>query len=328
VNKTLAYWPATETRERQELLRDLLRKTHDPTQVRATILGDTPHDHDLWRRLTTDLGTTAVLAPESINGLGLGHEDFAAIATELGRVLYTGPYFGSGVLAQGALLSLIDGRGDPAAAKLAQEVVAGTTVATLAFLDEKGRWTADSVAVTADEESDRWRLRGVRHLVVDARRVDVFCVFAQTADCVGLFAVDAASATVEPIASIDPTRPIGTVTFDGAFATQLATGDAAAAAVDAAVTLGRLAVAAECVGGAEAALELSVGYAQNRRQFSRPIGSFQAVKHKCAEALIANEAAQATVSYAAWALDDGSPEADAALLAAKIAGVKAFVRAA
>ena len=95
--------------------------------------------------------------------------------------------------------------------------------------------------------------------------------------------------------------------------------------MEAAVRLARLAIAAEGVGAAEEALRLMVSYAKSRYQFGRPIGGFQAVKHKCAEALIAIEAAKATVSYASWALDDGSPEADLAVLAAKIASVEAFV---
>jgi alkylation response protein AidB-like acyl-CoA dehydrogenase len=315
---TLAYWPSVDTRERRDLLRELLHEAHDPANARPAILGDAPYDPVLWRRLTGDLGATAVLAPESIGGLGLGYEDFAAVTAELGRVLYSGPFFGSGVLALGALLSLTG----KDATQLAGEVAQGTTVAALAFLDDRGRWTPATDAVRTDGDG---RLTGRQHLVVDAPRAQVFVVYAGDA---GLFAVDAADATVEPVESIDPTRALGTVVLAGAPATRLASGAAAVDAIEAAMTLGRLAVAAECVGGAEAALELSVDYAKSRRQFGRPIGSFQAVKHKCAEALIANEAAKAALSYAAWALDDSSPETDTALLAAKIAGVEAFVRAA
>jgi alkylation response protein AidB-like acyl-CoA dehydrogenase len=327
----LAYWPASDTLDRRAALRDLLRQRHDPAQVRAAVLGDEPYDQDLWRRLATDMGATAILAPESLDGLGLGYEDFAVAVGELGRVLYTGPFFGSGVLALGALLSAADNPGDAApdaAASLARQVASGQSVAALAFMNAGGRWAPGEPAVTAVAAPDAaggWRLTGRAHLVVNAPQAQVFCVAAAAGATAGLFAVAAAAADVAAIESIDPTRSLGTVTLEQAPADLLASGEAAQEAIRAAIRLGRLAVAAECVGGAEEALRLTVDYAQSRRQFGRPIGAFQAVKHKCAEALIAIEAAKATVSYASWALDDGSPEADLAVLAAKIASVAAFL---
>jgi alkylation response protein AidB-like acyl-CoA dehydrogenase len=327
----LAYWPSKDTLDRRAALRDLLRQRHDPGQARAAILGDEPYDQDLWRRLVTDMGAAAILAPETLDGLGLGYEDFAVTAGELGRVLYTGPFFGSAVLALGALLAVagMDSSGtgaEPgAAAGLAQQVAGGQTVATLAFMDARGHWTSAGDAVSAAETGTGWRLTGRRHLVVNAPQAQVFCVTAATPAGLGLFAVAAADARVDEVESIDPTRSHGTVTLDQAPAVLLARGDAAGQAVDAAVRLARLAIAAEGVGAAEEALRLMVSYAKSRHQFGRPIGGFQAVKHKCAEALIAIEAAKATVSYASWALDDGSPEADLAVLAAKIASIEAVV---
>jgi alkylation response protein AidB-like acyl-CoA dehydrogenase len=327
----LAYWPSRDTLDRRAALRDLLRQRHDPGQARAAILGDEPYDQDLWRRLVTDMGAAAILAPEALDGLGLGYEDFAVTAGELGRVLYTGPFFGSAVLALGALLAVAgtDSTGAGAAAGLARRVAGGQTVATLAFMDARGRWTSAQDAVSAAETGTGtgtgWRLTGRRHLVVNAPQAQVLCVTATTPAGLGLFAVAAGDARIDEVESIDPTRSLGTVTLDQAPAGLIARGDAARQAVDAAVRLARLAIAAEGVGAAEEALRLMVSYAKSRHQFGRPIGGFQAVKHKCAEALIAIEAAKATVSYASWALDDGSPEADLAVLAAKIASIEAVV---
>jgi alkylation response protein AidB-like acyl-CoA dehydrogenase len=327
----LAYWPSRDTLDRRAALRDLLRQRHDPGQARAAILGDEPYDQDLWRRLVTDMGAAAILAPEALDGLGLGYEDFAVTAGELGRVLYTGPFFGSAVLALGALLAVAgtDSTGTGAAADLARQVAGGQTVATLAFMDTRGRWTSAQDAVSAAETGTGtgtgWRLTGRRHLVVNAPQAQVLCVTATTPAGLGLFAVAAGDARIDEVESIDPTRSLGTVTLDQAPAGLIARGDAARQAVDAAVRLARLAIAAEGVGAAEEALRLMVSYAKSRHQFGRPIGGFQAVKHKCAEALIAIEAAKATVSYASWALDDGSPEADLAVLAAKIASIEAVV---
>jgi acyl-CoA dehydrogenase len=201
-------------------------------------------------------------------------------------------------------------------------------------MDSRGRWSQAGYATSAEDTEDAvtavsspagWRLTGRRHLVVNAPQAGLFCVPAGTPDGPGLFAVRAAAAEVTAVDSIDPTRSLGTVTLRQAPADLIASGQAASLAVPAAVRLARLAMAAEGAGAAEEALRLMVSYAQSRRQFGRPIGAFQAVKHKCAEALIATEAAKATVSYAAWALDDGSAEADLAILAAKIASTDAFL---
>jgi alkylation response protein AidB-like acyl-CoA dehydrogenase len=327
----LAYWPSGDTLDLRAALRDLLRQRHDPAQVRAAILGDEPYDQDLWRRLTTEMGATAILAPQALDGLGLGYEDFAVAVGELGRVLYTGPYFGSGVLALGALLSVTSAEAAAgaaavsSAADLARQVAGGQVVATLAFMNAAGRWAPGEAAVTAEETASGWQLTGRRYLVLNASQARVLCLAATIGSDVALFAVGAGEVEAAAVESIDPTRSLATVTLERAPAELLARGERAEAAVQAAIRLGRLAIAAECVGGAEEALRLTVDYAQSRRQFGRPIGAFQAVKHKCAEALIAIEAAKATVSYASWALDDGSPEADLAILAAKIASVEAFV---
>jgi alkylation response protein AidB-like acyl-CoA dehydrogenase len=319
-----AYWPSGETLERRAVLRDLLRQRHDPEKARAAILGDEPYDQDLWRLLTADMGVTAILAPEALGGLGLGYEDFAMAVGELGRVLYTGPFFGSSVLALGALLPGADAAGP--AADLARQIIGGQTVAALAFMDARGRWAPDTADIVSAAESPAgWRLTGRRYLVVNAPEAQVFCVPASTPTGPGLFAVSAGDAAVARVDSIDPSRSLGTVTLQHAPAHLLAGGPAAGLAVAAAVRLARLAMAAEGVGAAAEALRLMVSYAQSRRQFGRPIGGFQAVKHKCAEALIAIEAAKATVSYAAWALDDDSAEADLAILAAKIASSGAFL---
>jgi alkylation response protein AidB-like acyl-CoA dehydrogenase len=347
-DEPLAYWPGADTLERRAVLRDLLRKQHDPVSVQAAVLGDEPYDEVLWRRLTSDMGAAAILVPESLGGLGLGYEDFAVVAGELGRVLYTGPFFGSAVLALAALLSLartqdgagpgddaqsgdgarLGAAGTGAAAALIEQIAEGHLVATLAFLDSRGRWDSGQPGVAAVESAGGWQLTGRHHLVVNAAQAQVFCVLATAGAELSLFAVRAADVGVTPVESIDLTRGLGTVTLEGAPATRLGRGAAARDAVTAAVGLGRLAIAAESVAGAEAALRLMVDYANSRRQFGRPIGSFQAIKHKCADALIAVEEAKATVSYASWALDDGSPEAAPAVLAAKIAATEAFVKVA
>jgi alkylation response protein AidB-like acyl-CoA dehydrogenase len=328
-DEPLAYWPAEESLQRRAVIRDFLHEHHDPARVRASVLGDQPYDQNLWQRLAADMGVAAIMVPERLGGLGLGYEDLAVVAGELGRVLYSGPFFGTEVLALGALLSAADAGGPATAAAeaLIRQVAEGQTAA-LAFMDADGRWDSGSPGVAAVEAIGGWELTGRRHLVVDALSAEVLCVLATIGADPALFAVKVGDAQVESVESIDPTRALGVVAFQQARGELLARGQAASRAIDAAVQLARLVAAAECAAGAEEALRLMVDYAQSRRQFGRPIGSFQAVKHKCADALIVTEAAKAVTSYAAWALDDGSPEAGPAVLAAKIAGTRAFVKTA
>jgi alkylation response protein AidB-like acyl-CoA dehydrogenase len=310
------YAPAEDVLLRRAALRRLLTDRHGPAAVHPRIVGDEPADPALWRELAAEMGVCAVLVPAELDGLDLGYADFAMIAGELGAVLYGGPFWGTAVLALPALLAVREEQGE--AADLVRAAAAGELTLALAFR---------GATATLPREVDG-RLSGRAALVVDADAADVLCVVAASGDGLGLFAVDRADAGVVPVESIDPTRRLADVTFDGAPARRLA-GDAGTRhAIAAAVRAGRIAAAAEAVRGAEETLRLAVAYARQRVQFGRPIGVHQAVKHKCADGLIAVETAKATLGYACAAADDGAPDADDAVLAAKVTATDAYVRVA
>ncbi|WNI18999.1 acyl-CoA dehydrogenase family protein [Actinacidiphila sp. ITFR-21] len=330
----LAYFTPPDTLQRRAALASMLTRELDFDNVRPQLLGDQPYDTRLWKTLIGEVGLGGVLAPESAGGLQLRFEDFATTTAELGRRLYPGPHFGSVTLALGALTPLLEtAAGERPAAgtvpELAASVVSGDVIAALAFMDDAGSWPPDGAGVTAARGPDGgWTLTGTRGLVVNASQAGTLVVLADADGEPALLAVNTSAARLTDLDSIDPTRPLARVALDAAPGVLLASGPQAVRAVEHAVTVARVAIAAEAVGGAEAALHEAVDYSLQRRQFNRPIGGFQSIKHLCADGLIATQAAIAALSYATWALDDGSAEAPAALLAAKIAATDTYLKVA
>jgi alkylation response protein AidB-like acyl-CoA dehydrogenase len=308
------YAPSDEALATRAALRRLLGDRHDPRQVHERIVGDAPYDPALWQQLARDVGVCAVLAPAGIGGLGLGYAEFAVVAGELGAVLYTGPFWGTAVLGMPVLLSLAGA--SPAAAELARRVTAGELNVALAHRDSSGL------------RVDAARLSGRARLVVDAAAAGLLLVVAEHHGERGLFAVQPGDVRIEEVESIDPTRRLGDVVFDEAPAEVIASGSAVDDALAVAALTARVAVAADAVRGAEEALALAVEYAKQREQFGRPIGVHQAVKHKCADGLIAVQTAKAALAYACAAMDAGAAGASVAVTAAKLAGVDAYLRVA
>jgi alkylation response protein AidB-like acyl-CoA dehydrogenase len=313
----LEYFPSEDTRALRGAVRDWVAGSTGGARTAAQRLGDEPWDPALWRGIA-GLGVGELLLPESLGGMGRGYEDLAASLEEIGRGLLATPVLGSLAFALGALLP---GRGE-GTADLARQVAAGEVVAALAVGDAAGDWHGTRPVATA--AGDGYTVDGAAGIVVDAPRAGVLLVFAERSGVLGLYRVD--GARLHPRPALDPSQEVADVRFDGAPAQLLI--EPADAALAHALRLGRLAVAALSIGGAEAALDEAVQYALARRQFGRPIAQFQAVKHLCADALLAIQQARAVLAYATWALDDGSPEAERALLAAKIAATDAYVAAA
>jgi alkylation response protein AidB-like acyl-CoA dehydrogenase len=312
----LDYFPSEDTQALRGAVRAWVTGNTGGARSVAQRLGDEPWDPATWRSIAGDLGVGDLLLPESLGGMAAGCEEFAATVEELGRGLLATPVLGF-AFSLGALLPALPEHGE-----LARRIGSGRTVAALAVADLAGDWHGPGPA------ADGSTVDGECGLVVDAPRADVLLVFAERAGVLGLWSVEAAAAEVRQHPALDPSQEIADVRFSRAPATLLVEGDAAHAALDSALRLGRLAVAALSIGGAESALADAVGYALARRQFGRPIAKFQAVKHMCADALLAIQEAKAVLAYATWALDDGSPEAERALLAAKIAATDAYVAAA
>ncbi|SFQ09072.1 Acyl-CoA dehydrogenase [Amycolatopsis arida] len=268
----------------------------------------------VWETLCAQVGVAGLAVPEEYGGAGAGPRELAVVAEELGRELVGGPFLGSAVLATAAVLAAGD---TAAAARLLPGLAEGRAVAALAWVPEGGRWDPSTVACSASEGG----VTGTAHYVPDGDRADVLLVVARDAAGVGLYEVDPAGPAVrrERTATMDETRPLATVTFTGAPARRLGGGDvrpALARVRDLACAV----LAAEQAGAAAGALEITVAYTKEREQFGRPIGGFQALKHRMADLYVLTETARSAALAAADALTRGGT-GDAEPVPARLAAV-------
>ena len=279
------------TGEQQALaaaVRDFLDTETDAARVRAVMETSEAIDRDLWRRMTTELGITGALISEDHGGAGLGLPELALIMEAAGRRPLGVPLL-SHMLAVTALTTLADP--GPAAPHL--RALAG---------EEPPLATAVLDPVRAVRSGNAWHLTGSADFVLDGHVADLFLAVAETDDGVALFAVraDAPGLTRTKRDMLDLTRPMAAVGFDGAPAEALCV-PGQELRVARLLDVAAVALAAEQVGGADRCLELCVAHARTREQFGRPIGSFQAVKHLCADLLRAVEPARSAVYAAAHA---------------------------
>jgi alkylation response protein AidB-like acyl-CoA dehydrogenase len=304
--------------------RQLLKQHSSSAAVRRAIESQAGWEPELWAKLV-ELGWTALLVPEEQGGLGLGWAELGAIFEEAGAALLCAPLFSTVALATNLLL-LADG-GAPARALLG-EIAGGQLRATVAWAQPQFGITAAS----ARRDRDRVILSGGRGAVVDGHTADILIVSAREADGgVGLYVVPAATHGLVRKAqpTLDLTRKLADVALHDVTlpATARLPGDGAA-------LLGRMLerakvmLAAEQLGGAERCLEMSVDYAKTRVQFGRPIGSFQAVKHRCADMLVLVESARSACAWAAWCADSDESELPVAASLARSYVSEAFMRVA
>ncbi|WP_406010293.1 acyl-CoA/acyl-ACP dehydrogenase [Streptomyces sp. NBC_00637] len=246
-------------------VRDLLADHCDAPGVIARTESDAPHDLAAWKALSDGMGLAGLLVPEALGGQGATHREVAVVLEELGRAVAPVPYLTSAVLATEALLALGD-------EELLGRLASGRTIGALAV----GLHTAPGTAVPAVHVVGGL-LQGELSGIADAAVADVLLV---PADDGGLYAVDAAAVTVTPQVSLDLTRPLATVTFADAPGRRL--GDAEPA-VRRALRAGAGLLASEQLGLADWALTETVRYLKERKQFNRPVGGFQAIKHRLAQ---------------------------------------------
>jgi alkylation response protein AidB-like acyl-CoA dehydrogenase len=293
-------------------IRALLADRAAPAAVLARTESGDPVDAKLWRALA-ELGVTGLPVPERLGGAGASWRETAVVLEELGRAVAPVPFFGSAVLATAALLAAGDETLLPdlaAGAKTAALAVPftaspgtvspGTTSPGTASPGTASPGTApglsrSGVTVAGDH------LSGSVTTVADALIADVFLVPAGDE----LYAVDASDVTRTPLTSLDQTRPVADLAFDSAPARALGP---AAPALDRALTVGAAMLAAEQLGVAQWCLDTTVEYAKTRRQFARPIGSYQAIKHRLADLWVAITEARAVSRYAADCLATDDPD--------------------
>jgi alkylation response protein AidB-like acyl-CoA dehydrogenase len=287
----------------QEALRDGARDVLDglasSAQVRAVVNAGGGWDSVLWAAMV-EQGWPGVAVPDSLGGLGLGTVEVAVLLEEVGRHVAPAP-FATTVLALDALTAA--GETDRVEDLLRGDVLTGVA------------WSRRGDAVRAETDGSHWRLHGRSDPVLYAPSALVAIVVAETGDGPGLFSVDLHPehpARAEP--AMDRTRELGWLRFDGTPATRLGGADG----VERLLNRGATYAAAEMLGGADRALTMAVEYAKARVQFGRPIGSFQAVKHRCADMLVDVEGMRSSVYWAAWCISADHPDASVAASTAKI----------
>ncbi|WP_328694793.1 acyl-CoA dehydrogenase family protein [Streptomyces sp. NBC_00342] len=306
-------------------VRSLLDARCDAPAVIARTESATPYDPELWKALGTGIGAAGLLVPEKLGGQGAGHREAAVVMEELGRRVAPVPYLTSSVVATRTLLAL-GGQDGPVAALLT-ELAAGRRTAVLAVpFSAAAPETTAAFSSAPDTNTPLAALDGTLGPVADAASADVLLV--PTAD--GLYAVDADApgVAVEPLVALDLTRPLASVTLTGATGTRLADAGTAREAVRAGLLSGAGLLASEQLGIAEWCLTETVGYTRERRQFNRPVGSFQSLKHRMAQLWLEAVSARAAARNAADALATGSPDAPLAVAVAQAYCSKVAVHAA
>jgi alkylation response protein AidB-like acyl-CoA dehydrogenase len=296
--------------EQEELRRSVRRFFEDRspmTEVRRLMDTEEGFDRAVWQQMATQLGLQSLIVPEAYGGAGFGFVELAVVLEEAGAALVGGPLFPTVALATTALLA----SGDEAAkSDLLPGIASGETIATVALTEDSGRWDVDAVEVSATEADGGWTLSGRKMFVLDGHVANLVLVAARTAAGVSLFAVegDAPGLTRTSLATMDQTRKQARLELAGTPGRLIGEDGGAGPVLGRMLDLAAVALAAEQVGGAQRCLDMSVDYAKNRIQFGRPIGSFQAIKHKCADMLLEVESAKSAAYYAAWAAAEDSDE--------------------
>jgi alkylation response protein AidB-like acyl-CoA dehydrogenase len=289
------------------------------------------YDEGLWQAVAGELGCAGLLIPERDGGAGASFREVCSAAEVLGSAVAPVPFVGSSVVATAALLSMTS----DIPADLLRRMADGSVTVTLAvpFATAPAgafpSWVRVAGPRPGDAQTGVARLRGTVSGVADALPASVLLVPADgVPNAVYLVDMSAPGVAKAPVVSLDMTRQLCDLSFDDAPGTLIASGAAASQAVDAALTAGAAALAAEQVGLAQRCLDMTLAYVKERRQFARPVGSFQALKHRLADVWVAVSQARAASRYAAACLASGDPDAKVAVAIAKAYCSEAAVHAA
>lgn len=306
--------------EEQDQLRSFVRQFLDDKSDEATVreLMETEAGYDtaVWSQMAEQLGLQSLVVPEQFGGQGFGWVELIIVLEEMGRSLLCAPFFSTTVLATSTLVL----SGDEAAqGEYLPKIASGELTATLALTEENGRWDESGVTATATANGDGWSIDGAKHYVLDGHTAGLLLVAARTSAGVSVFAVDGTADGVErtALATMDQTRKQAKITFASAPATLIGTDGEGWALIEKVLDRASVGLAAEQVGGAQKVLDMAVEYAKDRVQFGRPIGSFQAIKHKCADMLLEVESAKSAAYYAAWCAAEDNDELPAMASLAK-----------
>jgi alkylation response protein AidB-like acyl-CoA dehydrogenase len=294
--------------ESQEFLKDSARKFFagecPSAEMRRLMETDTAYDAALWSKLT-DQGYTGIIFPEAYGGVGLGKVELMLLMEEAGRALLPGPFFSTVVLAG----SVLDAVASPAhKQKYLGPICRGEARSTVAILEANASWNPRDIQLTASNG----KLTGEKYFVSDAAIADFILVIARN----GVFIVNSKARGLKfsPMTAMDLTRKLYVVEFSSTPAEEIG----ATTNLERAFDVATAALSAELVGGMQRTLDITVEYAKTRKQFGKPIGTFQAVQHQCADMYLETESSRSAVYYAGWALEENSPDASTAVSIAKM----------
>ena len=307
-----------EQQQLQQEARRFLADRCPPSAVRAVL--ENPElslDRGLWAGMA-ELGWLGTVIPEVHGGLGLGYVELCAIAEELGRAVAPVPFASTLYFFAEALLLA----GSPAQqAQWLSKIACGELIGCFATAEGPGR---PSGALTTVVEAGR--ITGTKIPVTDGGIADVAIVLAAAAGAPGLYLVQLEQNAVlrVPLGSLDDSRGVASLSFHGAHAEPLGRPGTGLHLVDRVLQRAAVLLAFEQIGGADRCLQMARDYALQRYVFGRPIGSFQAVKHRLADMYVRNELARSNAYYAAWALDTNADELPIAAASARLAASDAF----
>jgi alkylation response protein AidB-like acyl-CoA dehydrogenase len=314
--------------EEQEMLRssarDFLGKEAPMTFVRKMMEDDRGFTDAQWKKMA-DLGWMGLVVPEQYGGSGLDFVDMVVVLEEMGRAVLPGPFFSTVILGG---VAITDAGTDAQKQEYLPKMATGDLKVTLAQLEPSGRWDADGIALEAKRDGGAFVLNGTKLFVPDGHVADLLIVAGREpgskgTDGISLFLVDAKApgVGVTLLKTMDQTRKLTEVVLkDVKVGADRVLGGATGQGwkqLDRIADRGKVGLCAEMCGGAQKVLEMSVEYAKVREQFGKPIGSFQAIQHKCANMLVEVESSKSVTYYAAWAVANDVDEAPLAAAMAK-----------
>ena len=299
------------TEEQDELRKSVRKFLEDKSpiaSVRKLMESDVGFDEDVWKQATEQLGLAGLAIPENYGGLGYGAVELGIVLEEMGRSLFCGPYFSSVVMAANAVIA--SGDQDAMLQDLPRIASGEARYSVCSYEDASGF----DLAMTSGEaftDADQYLVSATKDYVIDGATATDYLVFAKVHGDLSLFHVsgDSEGVTRTPTETLDQTRKLARVEFSSTPARLIGKVGAGAEIYEKMLNVAVAALSVEMVGGAQACLDMAVEYSKVRIQFGRPIGSFQAIKHKCADMLVEVESAKSAAYYAMWALANDPVEA-------------------
>ena len=302
--------------EEQDALREtvaqFLEQKSASADVRTLMETTDGYDPEVWKQMGAQMGLQGLHIPEEYGGQGYSFVELGIVLEEMGKRLLCAPYFATVALAANAVMNA---GSDSQKKELLPGIAGGETIATLAFTEPSGKWGADGIEMTYEQSGDGYTLTGEKMFVIDGHNANLIVVVARKAGTSGaeglsFFTVagDAAGLTRTALETMDMTRKQAKLEFSGVKAELLGEEGAGWAPLSKTLDQAAVCLSSEMVGGSQQVLDMSVDYAKVRVQFGRPIGSFQAIKHKCADMLLEVESAKSAAYYAAWAAAEDNDE--------------------